>query len=73
MAMTRVKNYYIYNVENDYSLEGVTMAIQDIRKQDKPTRKRIKEALLTLAESPYQSGVLDIREKCSSCRHAGCT
>jgi mRNA interferase RelE/StbE len=35
-------------------------AAKYIKKQDKPTRKRIREALLTLAENPYQRGVLDI-------------
>ncbi|WP_257348464.1 type II toxin-antitoxin system RelE family toxin [Pseudalkalibacillus decolorationis] len=31
-----------------------------IKKQDKPTRKRIEKALLTLAEAPYHRGSLDI-------------
>ncbi|WP_171038232.1 type II toxin-antitoxin system RelE family toxin [Aquibacillus sediminis] len=43
-----------------YDLFYSKQAAKYIKKQDKPTRKRIKEALLTLAENPYHRGILDI-------------
>jgi mRNA interferase RelE/StbE len=43
-----------------YNLLYSKQAAKYIKKLDKPTTKRIKEALLTLAENPYQRGVLDI-------------
>jgi mRNA interferase RelE/StbE len=43
-----------------YNLLYSKQAAKYIKKQDNPTRKRIREALLTLAENPYQRGVLDI-------------
>ncbi|MCT2536705.1 type II toxin-antitoxin system RelE/ParE family toxin [Aquibacillus koreensis] len=43
-----------------YELLYSKQAVKYIKKQDKPTRKRIREALLTLAEDPYHRGILDI-------------
>ncbi|MDZ5473261.1 type II toxin-antitoxin system RelE/ParE family toxin [Bacillus sp. 31A1R] len=43
-----------------YNLMYSKQAAKYIRKQDKPTKERLKEALLTLAENPYKRGVLDI-------------
>lgn len=43
-----------------YNLLYSKQAAKYIKKQDKPTRTRIKEALLTLAENPYNRDVLDI-------------
>jgi mRNA interferase RelE/StbE len=43
-----------------YNLLYSKQAAKYIKKQDNPTRKRIREALLTLAENPYHRGVLDI-------------
>jgi len=34
--------------------------VQYIKKQDKPTKKRLEKALFTLAENPYQRDTLDI-------------
>jgi mRNA interferase RelE/StbE len=54
MKMSLEKKKTMYNLL--YSKQDAKY----IKKQDKPTRKRIKEALLTLAENPYQRGILDI-------------
>jgi mRNA interferase RelE/StbE len=43
-----------------YDLKYSKQAIKYINKQDKPTRKQIEIALLTLAEDPYHRGILDI-------------
>jgi mRNA interferase RelE/StbE len=43
-----------------YDLKYSKQAIKYIKKQDKPTRKRIEIALFTLAEDPYHRGILDI-------------
>lgn len=43
-----------------YNLKYSKQAMKFIKKQDKPTRKRIEKALLTLAEAPYHRGTLDI-------------
>ncbi|WP_176448636.1 type II toxin-antitoxin system RelE/ParE family toxin [Lentibacillus sp. CBA3610] len=43
-----------------YDLKYSKQAMKYIKKQDKPTKNRIQKALLTLAENPYQRGLLDI-------------
>lgn len=43
-----------------YELKYSKQAMKYIKKQDKPTKKRIQKALVTLAEDPYQRATLDI-------------
>lgn len=44
-----------------YELLYSKQAAKYIKKQDQLTKKRLEEALLTLAENPYHRGVLDIQ------------
>ena len=44
-----------------YELLYSKQAAKYIKKQNQITKKRLEEALLTLAENPYQKGVLDIK------------
>ncbi|WP_226036790.1 type II toxin-antitoxin system RelE family toxin [Aquibacillus saliphilus] len=43
-----------------YEILYSKQAAKYIKKQDKPTRRRLEKALLTLAENPYQTLNLDI-------------
>ncbi|WP_404469496.1 type II toxin-antitoxin system RelE/ParE family toxin [Sutcliffiella horikoshii] len=43
-----------------YELKYSKQAMKYIKKQDKPTKKRLEKALFTLAENPYQRDTLDI-------------
>lgn len=47
-------------IAKQYELLHSKQAAKYIRKQDKPTRKRINKTLLTLAENPFHKGGLDI-------------
>ena len=44
-----------------YNLLYSKQSAKYIKKQDQITKKRIEDALLTLAENPYHTGVLDIK------------